>query len=201
MKPDQYHHGKLKESLITLARKHLEEGLAYEELSLRKMARELGVSAAAPYRHFQDNDAFLAEVAQRGFESLINHLQQSLRPQLSGPTSPAENLASLGAAYLGFALASPQLYRLMFSYTLSGLNQFAALADLAQSSFSILQGLFPPDSATAVLDAMAAWAYIHGLADLMIQKRVPESFTYDQSIRDYLTGLFARSLEKAKKFK
>jgi AcrR family transcriptional regulator len=87
MKPDQYHHGKLKESLITLASKHLEEGLAYEELSLRKMARELGVSAAAPYRHFQDNDAFLAEVAQRGFESLINHLQQSLRPQLSGPTS------------------------------------------------------------------------------------------------------------------
>ena len=62
-----YHHGNLRQELMELAEKHLVEG-GVRDLSLRALAREIGVSQTAPYRHFRDKNALLAALATEGFK-------------------------------------------------------------------------------------------------------------------------------------
>jgi AcrR family transcriptional regulator len=85
-----YHHGNLKESLVNAALGNLHRGVAFEEISLRKLAKDLGVSPAAPYRHFSDNSRFLAAVAYAGFETLLVKLNSAAgetgaEKEFSGP--------------------------------------------------------------------------------------------------------------------
>ncbi len=61
-----YHHGNLRQELMELAERHLIEG-GVGDLSLRALAREIGVSQTAPYRHFRDKNALLAALATEGF--------------------------------------------------------------------------------------------------------------------------------------
>src|ERR1700678_4347619 len=70
MTKSTYHHGTLAPALVEAALKQVEQGGA-EAVSLRDLAQSLGVSRAAPYRHFPDRDALLATVAARGFEDLL----------------------------------------------------------------------------------------------------------------------------------
>src|SRR5919206_2322086 len=95
-----YHHGNLRPALLRTAAKTLEkEGLG--ALSLRELARRAGVSHNAPYRHFPDRDSLLAALAAEGFEMLGDALEKRPRREM-------------GEAYVEFALAHPQRFRLMF---------------------------------------------------------------------------------------
>lgn len=102
-----YHHGALHQALIDAGLTVLaSEGL--DALSLRRVARDASVSAAAPYRHFKDKQSLLAAISHCGFLQLQSALDES------GKESPG-NLDKCGQAYLSFAIQNPQLYRLMFS--------------------------------------------------------------------------------------
>src|SRR5208282_1111267 len=104
-----YHHGDLSRALVEAARRILEaEGAA--ALSLRAVAREAGVSPAAPYHHFKDKTELLEAVAHEGWEALSQSIVEARR---SAPTA-GEALASIGVAYVNFAQANPALYRLMY---------------------------------------------------------------------------------------
>ena len=95
-----YHHGTLRAAVLSAAGKLIEkEGLA--GLSIREAARRAGVSHNAPYRHFPDRDALLAALATEGFSELEKFLE--------GRTGRA-----MGEAYVRFALAHPNRFRLMF---------------------------------------------------------------------------------------
>src|SRR5262245_24493316 len=95
-----YHHGDLPPALLRAAGKILEkEGVG--ALSLRELARRAGVSHNAPYRHFPDRDSLLAALAAEGFVELRQELERQ------GGTDA-------GVAYVRFALAHPQRFRLMF---------------------------------------------------------------------------------------
>jgi AcrR family transcriptional regulator len=104
-----YHHGDLKSALITAALAAVEQR-GPEAVSLRDLAQSLGVSRAAPYRHFADRDALLAAVAAKGFEALIVVYQTAL----AGPGDGRERLHRLAVDYLTFASRRPGLYALMF---------------------------------------------------------------------------------------
>lgn len=127
--------------LAAAARLIEKEGVA--RLSIREAARRAGVSHNAPYRHFRDRDALLQGLAAEGF--------QLLERALEGRSGRA-----LGEAYVRFALAHPQRFRLMFAR-----GDAAAMYERFARAFAGI-------GAEASVAAAAAWALVHGLAALAI---------------------------------
>src|SRR6185295_610437 len=104
-----YHHGDLRRALVDAARRLLEaEGPT--ALSLRAVAREAGVSPAAPYHHFKDKGELLDAVAHEGWDMLNVALTQAR----AKATSVKDKMTSLGVAYVCFARDNPSLYRVMY---------------------------------------------------------------------------------------
>jgi AcrR family transcriptional regulator len=104
-----YHHGDLRAALLAAAVTEIERR-GYENLSLRELAESLGVSRAAPYRHFADRRALLAAIAAGGFDELTAIHRKAIA---SGKT-PQARLTAAGRGYLAFAAERPQMFRLMF---------------------------------------------------------------------------------------
>jgi AcrR family transcriptional regulator len=155
-----YHHGDLRAALLRGAGEILEkEGLA--SLSLREVARRSGVSHNAPYRHFPDRGSLLAALAEEGFKAFGDALASRPRQQM-------------GEAYVEFALAHPQRFRLMFGGQ-TGVNDSRAY-DALRKSFADLGD-------DADVAAAAAWGLVHGLAHLLLDGhfagREPRAFVRD----------------------
>ena len=105
-----YHHGNLREALIDAALSLIrEKGPA--GFTIAEAARAAGVSPAAPYRHFRDRDALMADVATRGFEALAAAL---IAARDRGRPVPLAALHQLGGAYLAFARDHSATYTAMF---------------------------------------------------------------------------------------
>jgi AcrR family transcriptional regulator len=165
-----YHHGALRQTLIALALHHLEaNNERIEDLSVRALAQEAGVSKGAPRRHFPTADDLVAAVAEHGFSLLNRELPD------------AADLADLGYRYVAFALHHRQLYRAMFFFPREKLGRFPSLAKEAELAYASLtdhvrnhRSEHGSGSELAAADAtIAAWGLVHGLADLAIQELVP----------------------------
>jgi AcrR family transcriptional regulator len=159
-----YHHGDLQAALIRTAGKMLEkEGV--EALKLREVARRAGVSHNAPYRHFAEREALLAALAAEGFGMLA--LAQRAAAASGG-------LRAMGEAYVQFALAHPQRFRLMFGGQIS-IAKHARLREVATKTFEGLSGALAasvPEARGAGDSSIAAWALVHGLAQLLLGGRI-----------------------------
>jgi len=157
-----YHHGDLHQALVQAAGAVLDER-GPRGLTLREAARRAGVSHAAPYRHFADRSALLAAVALEGFGRLGGELRAA---------APAGGRA-VAQAYVRFALAEPQRFRLMFSGA-SGVNDGAplrkAMRDTADAFADAFAGLAEPRETQRA--AWAAWALVHGLSQLMLDGHI-----------------------------
>jgi len=108
--PRPYHHGNLREALLKVAEKALENAGA-QSISLRELSRELGVSHTSPRRHFADKQALLDALALRGFERFADTLGRAVNP---GSADFKSRLTKLARAYVSFALKHPALLTLMF---------------------------------------------------------------------------------------
>lgn len=109
-----YHHGDLRSALLTSAERALaERGPA--ALSLRELAREAGVSHAAPGRHFKDKQALLDALALSGFQRLQAALEEAGDAQTRAGTGTEAYLLALARAYMGFALPNAALLDLMYA--------------------------------------------------------------------------------------
>jgi AcrR family transcriptional regulator len=178
-----YHHGRLRDALVERAMASLETGARPEQLSVRALAADLGVSPAAPYRHFATHDALVAAVATRGFEQLLAALDPA-----------GDDLERLGAAYLRFAVTHPQLYRAMFHLPRDRIVDHPGLADASARAYGRLRAAVVRHHGRAggrlptASGSMAAWAYVHGLAVLAIDGLVPtEAVTADADLATVLT--------------
>ncbi|MEU7431706.1 MULTISPECIES: TetR/AcrR family transcriptional regulator [unclassified Streptomyces] len=107
----RYHHGDLRAALLTRAEQTLREK-GPGALSLRELARDLGVSHAAPSRHFKDKQALLDALALAGFERLDEALTASRE---AAGEEFADRLRGLVRAYVDFALANAELLDLMYT--------------------------------------------------------------------------------------
>jgi AcrR family transcriptional regulator len=107
---DAYHHGDLRTACIEAALRLVEDG-GPEAVTIRGVARVAGVSHQAPLHHFRDRDALLHEVAERGFELLVERLDRELHPG----TSPLESLRTYGVVYVLHAVEHPGLFQVMFA--------------------------------------------------------------------------------------
>jgi AcrR family transcriptional regulator len=142
-----------------------EHGL--EGLSLREVARRLGVSHQAPYRHFASRDHILAEVVAFAFQDFAAYLDN--RPR-SG--DPAEDMASMGRAYLRYALQRPLHYRLMFETELPNPQKHPGMLRDSNHAFSLLReairNLGRPHAQEDVdTDALFVWAVVHGWSGVL----------------------------------
>jgi AcrR family transcriptional regulator len=164
--PPPYHHGDLRRALIEAAMTALREKGA-ESIGLREVARRVGVSAAAPYRHFESREALLAAVATEGFEAFR-------RAQDEAQEGIAENdqFAAMAHAYVRFALANPQLFRLMFSAGLD-MRQYPELRAAADAAYAPLaRAAAREDNIAPEEVAVAAWAFVHGLSVLLLDNQI-----------------------------
>ena len=142
-----YHHGDLRQTLLRTAGEMLEkEGL--QAIALRELARRAGVSHNAPYRHFPDLDSVLAALAGEGFEMLGEALER--RPG-----------RQMGEAYIEFALAHPQRFRLMFGGRVR-------LEKRGERAYERLMKSFADLGEDAQYAAAAGWAMVHGLSHLLL---------------------------------
>jgi AcrR family transcriptional regulator len=179
-----YHHGDLEGALIRAAGKILEkEGL--EALSLREAARRAGVSHSAPYRHFAEREALLAALAADGFAML---------GEAQGAAAEAGGLRAMGEAYVLFALARPQRFRLMFGGQVP-IARHARLREVARKTFERLSGALSaklPEAQGAADASIAAWALVHGLAQLLLEDRIAAAARRGRSeaafVRDVLAS-------------
>lgn len=140
-----------------------------EALSLRDVARKLGVSHQAPYKHYANRDELLAEVMRRCFRHFAACLDA--RPHFD---DPKQDLESLGESYLSYAQQHPLEYRLMFSTPWPEAAEDKELAKDASHAFDILRGvlrrLHGHSAATreaVELDALYIWSTVHGVAGVM----------------------------------
>ena len=161
-----YHHGDLREALVRAALREAERG-GPESISLKALARQLGVSQPAPYRHFADRDALLAAVTAEAFRQFNTVLRESMRRP-----SKRSKLSRIARATLDFGLRRNGVYRLMFaSRTMAAASKGSELHQAAIETFAlVLEALEAP--AVGLLrerHALQVWAALHGVVMLAEQ--------------------------------
>jgi AcrR family transcriptional regulator len=165
-----YHHGQLREALISVSLQLAEEG-GPEAISIREAARRSGVAANAAYRHFEDLNHLRAEVALRARARLREAMQAELEARPRRRTEAArakEQLSAVGRGYIRFALRSPNLFRCAW--------MDCSMPDPEPSPWSLLlealdgcaaAGLIPSYEREAA--SAAAWSLVHGFAELALR--------------------------------
>ncbi|HET7883634.1 MAG TPA: TetR/AcrR family transcriptional regulator [Acetobacteraceae bacterium] len=167
-----YHHGNLREALVEAALSLIaDKGPA--GFTIAEAARLAGVSPGAPYRHFRDAEALLAEVALRGFERFAGALATAWD---GGRPNVLRAFEALGRAYLAFARDEPAYYAAMFETRIAFDNHPGLLA-AGDRAFAILRegaerlaaDLPPARRPPALMVALHVWALSHGIASLFVR--------------------------------
>ena len=137
------------------------------EISLRRLAREAGVSATAVYRHFPDKRALMEAMAREGLAQLARMQGQAARE------AGDKAFLAAGRAYVRFALANPSLFRLVFTHR-AGRSDALPQSDPAASMLlkNAAQAI-GGDEAAARRVAIKSWAQVHGLAMLLLDGQIP----------------------------
>ena len=192
-----YHHGALREALLQAAERVLErDGLA--GLTLRAVAREAGVSHAAPTHHFGDLTGLVSELAAIGFRQF----NSAMASACDVATTPLERALARPKAYVAYAQAHPGMYGLMFrterlDYSRPSLHEaaeasFAGLANAigAMRHEQISRDALTLDQAAAIA---RAWSMVHGFTMLLLDgrledilERLPKGTTAEQLLEAIL---------------
>ena len=195
-----YHHGNLKAALIDVAGRLIVERGPHG-FTLVEAAAKAGVSPAAPYRHFSNREALLAEVARTGYVQFSARLEEAWA---DGVPDPVTAFRRMGDTYLDFARYERASYIAMFEAGLAG-DEVEGLSRAADHAFSILTkaaaklgGTFPDRAALgSVGNLIPFWALSHGMATLFAStekgpdKRLKGDMKalFETGIAIYLKGL------------
>lgn len=189
----QYHHGDLPRALASAARELLEaNGLS--QVTIRSACERVGVSIAAPYRHFGSREELVAAALVEAFEELEGATRRAWRRE----PDPAEGLVAVGVAYVGFAHKHPNTYRAMFGGALER-QSHAALREAGLRALAVLQeavrtwlthsarsgnAAAASDEATITL---IAWSMAHGISTLALDNVLDVQL---ESAKDQAARLF-----------
>lgn len=165
-----YHHGDLRSALIEAGLALLNER-TIDALSLREVARAVGVSATAVYRHFPDKQALLMALCNEGAERLGAAQQAAMNAAGGGQAG----FDAAGQTYVRFALAHPALFRLMMTTTAVGGfdgGEASSAMRLLRETVADLAGADASDDQRR-MHAAHAWSLVHGMAMLMLDGQLP----------------------------
>jgi AcrR family transcriptional regulator len=175
--PRHYHHGDLRNAVIEAGLRLLEvrgrEG-GQDDLGLRELAREVGVSPTALYRHFPDKRALKSALSAAGLTRLSQR-QEEASARVGGD---AAGFLARGLSYVKFAAEHPVLFRLVFSHAQPD-DLLDASPDTVSAAMRGLREditrLMPPgwSAAQRKIAALHAWALVHGLALLVLDRQIP----------------------------
>ncbi len=205
--PGSYHHGDLRLAILKAACDHLRRENA-ESLSLRALARGIGVSQTAPYRHFDSKNALFAGIATWGFQILGGQMKASLADQ----TSPMESFLSLGRCYLDFSREHAEKYQLFFDSSLVEFGEYPKLQEASGVCFDhLLDVIRLGQQARLFVEreeeeiASIVWAGLHGMASLLqlehgrgdlIDRPVGKAIRFLAEEQDQTLNLLLRSVLK-----
>lgn len=180
-----YHHGDLRHALVEAALR-LVSTKGVQGFSLRETAREVGVSPAAAYRHFQDKAALLTALGVDGMGRLATAMEEAIARAPGAAGSPGRavaEMAAIGVAYVEFAVAWPAHFRVMFGPWCDH-PELGALPPAAlprgRDPYQIMVDGLDSLARCGVIAAearqgaeVAAWASVHGLASLLVEESLP----------------------------
>lgn len=177
---DTYHHGDLRQKIIDEALSWIErENIV--SLSLRGIARRLGVSHNAPYRHFPDKESLLVAISEVGFMQLNRALEQASKCY----EDARQNLETIGVAYVRYAIENQAYYRVMFS-DLQLCEKHSDLDRVSQQAFSVLLDAIKVGQQAQVFIledslqlAHVCWSLTHGVSMLAIDRQLTISDSDD----------------------
>lgn len=173
-----YHHGDLRQALLEAACDHLRVDGA-DTLSLRALARTIGVSQTAPYRHFDSRNALFAAIAVWGFQILGREMSDNLK-ETEG--SVIDHMVEMGLIYLAFSENHFEKYRLFFDSSMVDYEEYEELQLAGERCFEILlsvirrgqeEGIFrqqPEEQLAGIV-----WSGLHGIASLLQTKGTDET--------------------------
>lgn len=194
-----YHHGDLRNALVEHALAAL-RAVGPESLSVRALAEEIGVSPSAAYRHFADREALLAQLAQIGFERLRESMAGAAAA--AARRQPKTAVRAIGSAYVRFAVAEPELYRLMFGAQRVDKSKYPELGSAAAGAYDTLRTAvmrMAPHAAKGSQElerlTLRCWAMVHGLASLRIDRLIESGS--DGEFVELADDLLARVIQEA----
>ena len=169
-----YHHGDLRRALVDQATK-LVVADGHPSITVREVARRIGVTNAAAHYHFRTRDALLAAVATRGFEQMAAALEAAMRDA----TDARSRLGQLGEAYVRHALDHGRVYLLMFSAETATRDTYPELRAASDRMFALLVDAIRDGQETGLVrggppvdGALVAWSAAHGFASLALERRL-----------------------------
>jgi AcrR family transcriptional regulator len=191
-----YHHGALREALLTACLDLIAaEGIG--AVSLRRVAREAGVSPGAPYHHFADRAALLAALSTQGYELLAADFAAA-KADAGGPV---QALTAMVRAYVEFARRQPAYFRLIFRpelwepekhpETKAALHTAAGLLEDTVGD-CVAAGVVPPARRDAL--ELTAWSLAHGLASLWLDGMIEDSYDDPDALTSQVAALLGSFL-------
>ena len=170
----RYHHGDLKNALVDAAVRLIEQK-GVGGLSLRGVAREAGVSQAAPYHHFKDKEALVAEVCRGGF----SQLEARMRVAHTSVGTYPDRLEAMGRAYIDFAIENKAYFAIMWGGYVDDKNDYPELMAEASCTFQMLVDTVVEGQESGELRGgnpmelvLACWTATHGAARLIVDKGI-----------------------------
>jgi len=198
MATDSYHHGALRNAIVAAAIDEARRS-GPQGVQVRALAKRVGVSPAAVYRHFPNIEALLAEVAQAARERLAVRLtEQGDRASVrrTRKAQARERFRAIGRAYVDFALAEPHLFDTAFTPT----TVTAARPDDPSAWQVLTEGVQDLVAAGVITEsgadkaAVIAWSGVHGIASILVRQALNSPIDSDQAI-DIVLDALMRSLE------
>lgn len=197
-KADTYHHGDLKSTLIESALR-LIKAKGPENLSLRELAREAGVSQAAPYRHFKDKKELLAAIIEQGFEKKYQYMYEAIE---SAKNDPKEMYFACGLAYFRMGLKHPQHFKLMTSSEVIPDPAYPSLLEKASSTFILLREMIKYSQKKGIVGkgdpyhkAMNCWCVVNGFTALYAEGRLGFLGVTQENAEECLRALLTQYLK------
>ncbi len=166
-----YHHGNLEMALvdaaITLVRKY-----GPDQLSLRAVSAEIGVSPSASYHHFRDKDALVTAISNVLFDRLATMQEKAIaKIKGNGATASIKKFEEMGSAYFAWATSEPNLYRLMFGgYCEINMEEHDSKAwNLLREGLDELMAHGVIDKSARNGGEVIVWSAVHGASSLAIE--------------------------------
>lgn len=192
-----YHHGNLREAILKTSLEWIKKH-GVESLSLREIAKLLGVTHSAPNKHFPKKEVLLASLIEHGFVEFRNYLETS---GVEMELKPKEAFIKMGLGYIRFANNNPELYRLMFSHSITNFHEYPDTMKAGQAAFDVLHNSVQYLQSKRIVRAgnsleiaYMIWSFTHGFVllsqDGKLQGVQTETAQNHKSEEELMTSLF-----------